>query len=119
MEKMVVVYGSHGKLFADPVNGAILKRQGPHGEKEFYGEHGGNNGICDECRETEIAYAEIDYFDFKDITVPIKWEIVIENGKALEVGHMDIARVGYTLNNGEYLKPSTIFAWNAFEEKSS
>ena len=109
MEKMVVVYGNHGKLFADPVNGAILKRQGPDGEKE----HGGNNGLCDECRETEIAYPEIDYFDFNDITVPIKWEIVIENGKALELGHMNIARVGYTLNNGEYIKPSTLFLWNA------
>ena len=117
MEKMMVVYGSHGKLFADSNTGIILKRQNPHGELELYGVHGGEKGLCDECRETEITYPEISHFNFEDLSVPVTWEVIIREGKVLEIGHVDIARVGYTLSNGEYLKPSTIFAWNTFDSE--
>ena len=102
--KLVVVYGNHGDLFTNAKTGEILKRQNPHKEQA----HGGKNGTCLECRETAVNYSDIAQINLNDVTVPITWNVTVKDDEVIDIGYVDIARVGYTLNNGEYVEPSTI-----------
>ena len=84
---LLSVTGSHGELMVNSITGEILKRS--IGKCD-----------CDEC-ESYLSYPEIDKFDVTDLTVPIYWD---KHG----IGYIDIVRIGYWINNGEYEPPVII-----------
>ena len=90
MRNLLIVSGSHGTIFADGETGEIFKRI------EIEPNHG---AICEDC-ETSVAYPDIHRFHPEDLAegVSIVWN---EYG----IGHIDIVRIGYTINNGYYEPP--------------
>ena len=84
---LLSVTGSHGELMVNSITGEILQR-------------GIGKCDCDEC-ESNVSYPSIDKFDLTDVTVPIYWD---SNG----IGYIDIVRIGYWENNGEYVPPVII-----------
>ena len=101
-KNLLVITGRHGTIFSDAKTGEIFKRieiEPDHGE------------LCEDC-EKNVAYPDIHRFHPEDLAdhASIWWN-------QYGIGHIDIVRIGYTINNGQYEPPSNLWGEEFQKEK--